>query len=120
MSTPHYHINLFWSADDACWVADVPDLAPCSAHGDTPGEAVANINDAIDGWLGVVGTANLDYRSLRLNFEVSALLYGRRTIERLAELFEADRALAARMKPRRLRFVRRLAQSAARVLSPQL
>lgn len=53
MSTPHYHINLFWSADDACWVADVPDLAPCSAHGDTPGEAVANINDAIDGWLGV-------------------------------------------------------------------
>ena len=21
-----YHINLFWSDDDACWIADVPDL----------------------------------------------------------------------------------------------
>lgn len=74
----------------------------------------------IDGWLGIVGTANLDYRSLRLNFEVSALLYGRGTIDRLAALFEEDRALASRMKPRRLRFLRRLAQSAARVFAPQL
>lgn len=51
MNEPHYHINLFWSADDQCWIADVPDLRPCSAHGDTRSEAVANINDAIAGWL---------------------------------------------------------------------
>jgi len=50
---PHYHINLFWSAEDDCWIADVPDLRPCSAHGDTRSEALANINDAIAGWLEV-------------------------------------------------------------------
>lgn len=53
MNEPHYHINLFWSADDECWIADVPDLRPCSAHGDTRAEAIANINDAIQGWLEV-------------------------------------------------------------------
>lgn len=51
MNEPHYHINLFWSAEDECWIADVPDLRPCSAHGDTRSEAIANINDAIAGWL---------------------------------------------------------------------
>nr|WP_277754179.1 type II toxin-antitoxin system HicB family antitoxin [Porphyrobacter sp. GA68] len=44
---------MFWSAEDACWIADVPDLRPCSAHGDTRAEAIANINDAIAGWLTV-------------------------------------------------------------------
>ena len=38
MNEPHYHINLFWSAEDECWIADVPDLRPCSSHGDTPEE----------------------------------------------------------------------------------
>ncbi len=50
---PHYHINLFWSDEDACWIADVPDLKPCSAHGDSTDQALANINDAIEGWLEV-------------------------------------------------------------------
>lgn len=53
MSEPRYHINLFWSAEDQCWIADVPDLKPCSAHGKTRAEAIANIDDAIDGWLAV-------------------------------------------------------------------
>lgn len=51
MNEPRYHINLFWSADDQCWIADVPDLKPCSAHGDSRAEALANIDDAIEGWL---------------------------------------------------------------------
>lgn len=53
MSEPLYHINVFWSAEDGCWIADVPDLRPCSAHGSTPVEAVANARDAIAGWLEV-------------------------------------------------------------------
>lgn len=53
MTEPHYHINLFWSAEDACWIADAPDLKPCSAHGDTRAEALRNIDDAIAGWLEV-------------------------------------------------------------------
>lgn len=49
--TPHYNINLFWSDEDACWIADVPDLRPCSAHGDTPSEAIAEVEIAIELWL---------------------------------------------------------------------
>ena len=59
MNEPHYHINLSWSAEDACWIADVPDLRPCSAHGDTPEEAVAGIRNAIEGWLETARAANL-------------------------------------------------------------
>jgi predicted RNase H-like HicB family nuclease len=51
VTTPHYHINIYWSEEDECWIADVPDLRPCSSHGDTPEQAAANIEDAIEGWL---------------------------------------------------------------------
>jgi predicted RNase H-like HicB family nuclease len=51
VSTPHYHINLFWSREDDCWIADVPDLKPCAAHGETPEEAIANIQNAVDLWI---------------------------------------------------------------------
>lgn len=53
MSDPHYHINVFWSVEDDCWIADVPDLGACSSHGDTPVEAIANVRYAIQGWLEV-------------------------------------------------------------------
>ena len=53
MTDPRYHINLFWSDEDGCWIADVPDLRYCSAHGETPAEAVASIKDAVQGWLEV-------------------------------------------------------------------
>lgn len=46
-----YHINVFWCPDDNCWIADVPDLKPCSAHGATPFEAVSEVEIAIEGWL---------------------------------------------------------------------
>lgn len=46
-----YHINVFWSARDESWVADVPDLKSCAAFGDTPEEAVAEARVAIEGWL---------------------------------------------------------------------
>ena len=51
MTEPHYHINVFWSDEDGLWIADVPDLKYCSSHGNTPEEAIANIQDAIEGWL---------------------------------------------------------------------
>jgi predicted RNase H-like HicB family nuclease len=49
----HYHINVFWDSEDACWIADVPDLRPCSAHGDNPTEAIAEAEIAIALWLEV-------------------------------------------------------------------
>ena len=50
---PRYHVNVFWSPDDDCWIADVPDLRPCSAHGGTPVEAMAEAQVAIELWLEV-------------------------------------------------------------------
>ena len=38
-----YHINLFWSGEDECWIADIPDLKFCSAHGETPDEALQEV-----------------------------------------------------------------------------
>ena len=32
---PKYHINVFYNEEDACWVADAPDLKYCSAFGET-------------------------------------------------------------------------------------
>jgi predicted RNase H-like HicB family nuclease len=46
-----YHINVFWSESGGRWVADVPDLRGCSAHGATPEEAVAEARTAIELWI---------------------------------------------------------------------
>ena len=46
-----YHINLFWSDEDDAWVADVPDLRYCSAWGDTPEQAIHEIQIAMHNWL---------------------------------------------------------------------
>lgn len=56
---PHYHINVFWNAADECWVADVPDLKSCSAFGDTPDQALAEVQVAMKGWLDVAQDMNL-------------------------------------------------------------
>lgn len=48
---PHYHINVFWSEEDGVWIADVPDLKHCSAHGATPHDAIAEGEIAIEEWL---------------------------------------------------------------------
>lgn len=38
-----YHINVFRSEEDDCYVADIPDLAPCSAFGASPEAALAEV-----------------------------------------------------------------------------
>jgi predicted RNase H-like HicB family nuclease len=43
-----YHVDVFWSDEDHCWIANAPDLRPCSAHGDTPVAAVTEIEAAIN------------------------------------------------------------------------
>ena len=35
-----YHINIFYSVEDAAYIADIPDFEMCSAHGETPQEAL--------------------------------------------------------------------------------
>ena len=46
-----YHINIFYSDEDECYVADIPDLKYCSAFGSTPEEALKEILIAKELWL---------------------------------------------------------------------
>lgn len=50
-TSARYHINLFWSAEDECWIADVPDLRFCSAFGASPEAAVREVQVAMQAWL---------------------------------------------------------------------
>jgi predicted RNase H-like HicB family nuclease len=46
-----YHINVFYSEEDEAYVADIPDLKFCSALGDTPEEAVREVQIAKAAWI---------------------------------------------------------------------
>ena len=48
-----YHINIFYSEDDAGYIADIPDLEACSAFGKTPEEALQEVQKAKRLWLEV-------------------------------------------------------------------
>lgn len=45
---------------------------------------------SVDGMVACVGTANMDIRSFGLNFEVNAVIYSERTVQRLERAFEND------------------------------
>jgi cardiolipin synthase len=77
----------------------------------------------VDGKIGVVGSANLDNRSFRLNFEVSMIFYDKEALVRLRELFETDKRKCRHitMKSRsRIPLPKRFAEASARLLSPLL
>ena len=46
-----YHINIFYSEADGGYIADIPDLHACSAFGNTPAEALAEVEIAKSAWL---------------------------------------------------------------------
>ena len=46
-----YEIIIYWSDDDQAFVAEVPELPGCSAHGDTPDAALSNCGEAIALWI---------------------------------------------------------------------
>ncbi len=50
--TRDYRIEVRSSDEDGAWLADVPDLAFCTAHGPTPEHAVSEARVAIEAWLG--------------------------------------------------------------------
>ena len=43
-----YPIVIFWSDEDEAYIADVPDLRSCSAHGETPEEALREVRIALE------------------------------------------------------------------------
>ena len=46
-----YETIIYWSDEDQAFVADVPQLPGCMAHGDTQEEALKNVNAAIQLWI---------------------------------------------------------------------
>jgi predicted RNase H-like HicB family nuclease len=46
-----YHINIFYSAEDEGWIADIPDLELCSAFGSSAIEALSEVERAKAAWL---------------------------------------------------------------------
>jgi cardiolipin synthase len=77
----------------------------------------------VDDWLSVLGSANVDNRSFRLNFELACLVSSTALNSRVAEFFESARRRSREInlasvndRPRRLV----LAESLAHLLSPLL
>jgi cardiolipin synthase A/B len=77
----------------------------------------------VDDFFAAIGTANMDNRSFRLNFEVTAVLYGKEHAAELAEQFARDLGRAREIRPEareKLALRWRVAEAGARVLSPLL
>lgn len=46
-----YEVIIYWSSDDEAFVAEVPELPGCAAHGDTPEKALSQAQEAMRLWL---------------------------------------------------------------------
>ena len=46
-----YEIIIYWSEEDKVYVAEVPELPGCSAHGDSYESALNNAKEAIALWI---------------------------------------------------------------------
>ena len=46
-----YEIIIFWSDEDEAFVAEVPELPGCMAHGASYEKALANISSAMNLWI---------------------------------------------------------------------
>ncbi len=77
----------------------------------------------VDGEWASVGTANLDMRSLHLNFEVNCLIYSQQATAELEAAFRRDLETAIRIERgvfKRRPMASRLVENACRLLSPVL
>lgn len=46
-----YMINISWSEEDRCYLAEVPELEGCLTHGKSEEDALKNAHDAITSWI---------------------------------------------------------------------
>jgi predicted RNase H-like HicB family nuclease len=49
-----YHVNVFYSGEDECYIADIPDLKYCTGFGKTPFEAMQDVETARQAWIETV------------------------------------------------------------------
>lgn len=46
-----YELVIYWSAEDQAFIAEVPELPGCMAHGSTPSEALSSAQEATGLWI---------------------------------------------------------------------
>jgi len=46
-----YEIIIYWSEEDKCFIAEVPELPGCMADGKTHKEALENVEVVIEEWI---------------------------------------------------------------------
>ena len=46
-----YAVLIYWSADDGCYIGEVPELPGCMADGSSYQDVAANLDSAIDTWI---------------------------------------------------------------------
>ena len=46
-----YEIIIYWSNEDHVFIADVPELPGCMAHGETQEGALQNVKEAMQLWI---------------------------------------------------------------------
>jgi predicted RNase H-like HicB family nuclease len=46
-----HEIILYWSNEDSLFIAEVPELAGCIAHGDSQEAALASVKEAMQLWI---------------------------------------------------------------------
>ena len=46
-----HEVIIYWSQPDAAFIAEVPELPGCMAHGETPQGALKQAQEAIELWL---------------------------------------------------------------------
>lgn len=51
MEMNKYEKIIYWSAEDQVFIAEVPELKGCMAHGETQEIALKNINEAVELWI---------------------------------------------------------------------
>ena len=52
--TPRYEVIIYWSEEDKAFIAEVPELAGCTADGTTHQEALAKVEVVIQEWIETV------------------------------------------------------------------
>ena len=46
-----YEVIIYWSTEDQAFIAEVPELPGCMAHGPSQEEALRNANEAVQLWV---------------------------------------------------------------------
>jgi predicted RNase H-like HicB family nuclease len=53
-----YETIIYWSNEDQAYIAEIPELAACMAHGNSYETALQNATSAIEHWIGTAREFN--------------------------------------------------------------